>query len=264
MMISLTAPENLDAAVYAINLHLLGSDDWLLVCTGHPDRPLAPGCFEFSSSFNKLIFSFWDDDSSQSWRVTDYQIKSNRLKMRVERQMGQVKALFEIRPAAESKDDERVSLSIRERRRQFEGDLCALVEAEIFGAHIDRSITRRDVWRQLSGIYTRLIIDRRGQKIAGIGVNAGENQTSVDALLGAGIVWFRRASATLRERPLSKLLLFVPHDKGTLIAERLTAIRSAYPIELYEYDEAMQALTPGSSIRPGRFGADIVAKLLLV
>jgi hypothetical protein len=234
--------DELDSALYAINLYLLGGDEWRLVRAGQPDWVLRAGNFDLSASFGKLIFTFWDDDSSQSWRVMSYQLKPHRLQLQVARQMGQVRTTFEIRSIDESKEEEALSLSNRERRRRFEGALCAVVESSFQGARIDRATTSRDDFRQLSGIYTRLIIDWRGRKIAGIGVNPGENQNSIDALLGAGIVWFDRASKALSDS-VRQVYLFAPGGKGTLIAERLTAVDFATKIVLYEYDEEIKTLT---------------------
>jgi len=96
-MITITSQEELDIALYAINLHLLTSCQWRLKIQGKQDVELNGSNFEFSLSFNKLIFSFWTEDTSQSWRVMSYQIKSSTLRMQVARQMGQSRATFEIR-----------------------------------------------------------------------------------------------------------------------------------------------------------------------
>ena len=241
-MITIGTQEELDTALYTVNLHLLANDQWRLRTQGQQDVELNGGNFEFSLSFGKLIFSFWTDDKSQSWRVTAYQIKNNALRLQVARQMGQSRATFEIRPLSETADDQEISLSIKERRRHFEARLAVLVESHFPGCRIERSVTRRDDWRQLSGIYTRLIIDWRGRKLVGIGVNPDESQGNIDGLLAAGIIWFDRASTALRERAPNKLLLFAPEQRATLIAERLTAIKSTPAIELYEYDQEMRDL----------------------
>src|SRR5438045_4141177 len=114
-MINIATQEEIDAGLYTINLHLLGSDIWRLCSAGKPDVVLNAGSFDFSLSFNKLIFSFWTDDTSQSWRVTGYQIKANTLNLRVARQMGQTKATFEIRPNSETMNEEEAALPIKER-----------------------------------------------------------------------------------------------------------------------------------------------------
>jgi len=238
--------EEIDSALYAINLYLLGSDQWRMIRPGQADWILVAGCFDLSSSYGKLIFAFWDEDSAQSWRVMSYQLKSTCLRLQVARQLGQVREIFEIKPI-DAKDEEISLLPGKERRRQFQGAICALIESAFPGARIDRATTYRDDWRQLSGVYTRVIIEWRGRKVVGIGVNSGETQDCVDAVLGAGIVWFDRASAGLGDRLLNKLLLFVPNEKATLIAERLTAINYRAEIVLYEYDDEIKNLT---EVRP--------------
>src|SRR5215471_261195 len=110
-MIIISTQEDLDTALYAINLHLLGGDQWRLCANGHRDVELSGGNFEVSLLFNKLIFSFWNGDTSQSWRVTGYQIKGACLRMQVARQMGQSRASFDIRPFSESIVEEEISLS---------------------------------------------------------------------------------------------------------------------------------------------------------
>src|SRR5947208_81189 len=127
-MITITTQEEIDTALYAINLHLLSNQEWRLRIDGRQDVELNGSNFEFSLSFNKLIFSFWTDDTSQSWRVTGYQIKGTSVRLHVTRQMGQSRATFEIRPLSERDVDEAISLSIKERRRHFELRLSTLVE----------------------------------------------------------------------------------------------------------------------------------------
>jgi len=82
----------------------------------------------------------------------------------------------------------------------------------------------------------------RPRKLVGIGVNPEESQGNIDGLLAAGIIWFDRAQNALRDRAPDKLLLFAPEQRATLIAERLTAIKSHPAIELYEYDQEMRDL----------------------
>src|SRR5882724_1887593 len=135
-MITIGNQEELDSALYAVNLHLLSNDQWRLRIDGRQDVELKDGNFEFSLSFNKLIFSFWTDDTSQSWRVTGYQIKGTAVRLHVTRQMGQSSATFEIRPLSERAEDEEVSLSIKERRRHFELRLSTMVETHLHGCRI--------------------------------------------------------------------------------------------------------------------------------
>src|SRR5258708_12063575 len=109
---------------------------------GRADAELNGGNFEFSLSFNKLIFSFWTDDTSQSWRVTGYQIKGTSVRMQVARQMGQSRASFEIRPISESVNDDDISLPIKERRRHFEARLTTLLQSSFPRFPLHHALTR--------------------------------------------------------------------------------------------------------------------------
>src|SRR5947209_18414740 len=129
-MIELEKTDDLSDAVDAINLLLLESSEWRLLRPNQSEIEMQAGQFEFAIEYQKLIFSFWTDELSQSWRVTRYELRPGRMKLRVSRQMGMVEATFELRAANQAADDEE-TLSTPQRRRKFEQLICALMEANL-------------------------------------------------------------------------------------------------------------------------------------
>jgi hypothetical protein len=222
-------------ARYEIEQFMCRAQQWQCVRDGVPLNSLDGGHVSISFEFGKLIFSFWGDDFAESWRIDDYRITSDRLLLELSRQMGRQCLQLELRP---HNDAEALPTDSGDRRRRFQQILCQIITHIYPGAVISRIATQRDDARQLSGIYTRMIVTVGREQIIAIGVNAQESQCDIDGLLTAAIIWFDRAGIRLDAKP-KRLLLFSPAGQPATMARRLTAIRPPgdVTIELYEVDE---------------------------
>src|SRR5215813_6004858 len=61
---------------------------------------LARGNFEFGVEWGKLIFAWWDEGVSQSWRVTAYEIDRGELRLQATRGMARETTLLTLRDPA--------------------------------------------------------------------------------------------------------------------------------------------------------------------
>ena len=96
-MSHITDNESAAQAKYAIEIALLGGASWQLA-DGHTLLvELERGRYEFSVEWGKLIFAWWDDERSQSWNVTDYEIDATELRLRAVRGLGRETAAFTLR-----------------------------------------------------------------------------------------------------------------------------------------------------------------------
>lgn len=222
-------------AKYEIEHFLCQAQQWSGTRDGMAIAPLDSRCMAVSYEFGKLIFSLWGDDSAESWRIDDYRIAANRLQLQLSRQRGRHRVQLELRPHHRV---EELPTDIRSRRLHFQQQLCQLITQTFPGAVIERVTTQRDDARQLSGIYTRMIVSLGPERLITIGVNAQESQSDIDGLLAAAIIWFDRASRRLDGRA-NRLVLFSPAGHSTRLARLLTVIRPplGVRIELYEFDE---------------------------
>lgn len=212
---------------YELEQFQLGGEFFLF----EDDRPVGvveAGCSSSELSYGKLIFFCWGEGWSRAWRVTSCQVSPHRLLLRCVKNTGRVTSLVELRRG----DVERL-----QSREEYSRKLPSLIESSLPGLNVEKSITARDDRLHLSGAHTRLVLREKGRVIAGISGGAGETQSNIDSMLGAGIVWLD----ALRSRgdPIGRLMIFAPRDRATTLAARLTAVRpSGAEASLYEVDEA--------------------------
>ena len=224
----LTVSEDISRARYELEIYLLGGGFDLY----EDERFISKVESRHSSadvSFGKLILYCWSDGWSRSWRVLRCEITPDRLQLECAKQMGRTLCTVQLRRGE-------TTTETAQSRSEFARKLAAMIESNFSGLSVERAVSKRNDRSHLSGVHARLIIKDRGLSIAGIGVNGQESQANIDATLGAGIIWLdalRRKRATI-----NRLMIFVPRDRATTIATRLTAMRVAgASISLCEVDE---------------------------
>jgi len=224
--------QDLSQAKYEIETFLAANESWKCWREGVFIAELSGANISVTLEFGKLILSVWGEDFSESWKIEEYEIARGRLKLHLSRQLGRLRTLLEFRSHAE---DWQLSEDVHERRREFERVICELIQRKI-DARIERAITERDDFRQLSGVYTRLILEKAGERVIAIAVNPYEAQAEIDGLLTAGLIWLDRANRLRSEKPARRLLLLAPWGKAENIARRMTALgqQEKFTIELHE------------------------------
>jgi hypothetical protein len=227
--------EDLSQAKYEIEAFLSTNERWLCFRDGAAAGEVNLEGASVSVEFGKLILSLWGEDFSESWRVEGYEITSGRLILQLSRQLGRLGAVVEFRSPGEEVES---SGWARQRRSEFEKIVCRLIEGTL-GAKIERVTTHRDAARQLSGIYTRLILNKAGERIVAAAVNSSEAQREIDGVLTAGLIWLDRAGRLRSAKRANRLLLFVPSGKADHVAGRMTALRqdNGLSVELFEVNE---------------------------
>lgn len=203
---------------------------------------LARGNFEFGVEWGKLIFSWWDEGVSQSWRVTAYEIDRGELRLRATRGMGRETTLLTLRDPAKWREIRgRENLPPGERRRRYAETLSRLITKMFNGARVERVTTGS--FRPGSGVgrYARLVLKSDGETVLAIGVGEAESQDGVDGLAAAGLV----ALAAFNEKrdgkdQAKRLWLCLPKGRSQSTVERLTLLdvsRLGAQIECFEVDE---------------------------
>lgn len=212
-------------------------EDDQFVAGVEPDRAAA------DFSYAKLILSCWGEGWSRSWRVTGCEATTGCLRLRCTKRMGRDSCCVVLTRG-------RASRHAALTREDFTSRLAEIIESNFAAMRVERAITARHDPRHLSGVHSRLVINDLGKTVAGIGVGERESQSSVDAALGAGIVWLdvlRRQGASI-----NRLMIFAPLGRATTIATRLTAVRAAgADISLYEVDESEFIARPCAAFDQG-------------
>jgi len=242
MRCDLTTISDLARAQYDLSAFLARRPEWICRLDGWPLMRARGEQIVIAPAFGKLILTLWGEDFSECWRIEAYAIRGDRVILRLARPPRQHPSTLEIHPVEAPADE-----AARERRRAFESTICRMIERQ-WGARIEYAATHRDDARHLSGIYTRMILTRGGERAIAIAVNSGEPQAHVDGLVTAGVIWWECATTSPRGAEARRLLLLAPAGRTETLARRLTVLRRAdQHIELYEVDErrgTLAAVTP--------------------
>ncbi len=227
-------------AKYEIEQALLGDAVWQLWEGEKLITTLTRAAYEFSVEWGKLIFAWWTDESSQSWRVVAYEIADAELHVKAVRGMGRDTVTFTLRDPQRWRARQPEELAVAERRAQF-AELLAQLILEHFGdAKIQRVNVRRKFSQANPSQYVRLLLKRKKESILAIGVNEAEAQADVDGLITAGLAWFAELKT-----PAQKLWLCVPNDRSQTILERLTLLDCGalnLQIECFEVNETARTM----------------------
>lgn len=195
---------------------------------------VTPSRCELEVYYGKLIFSCWTDSWSRSWRVVAYEAELERVRLECTKQMRMATSHLELRRGS-------FLLEMAHSRGEFASTLAGIVENNISGLRVERSVAARDDMQHLSGVHARLVIRDGALTIAGIGTGHFESQSQVDATLGAGLIWLDRLQRG--GRSIERLMVLVPRDRSATIATRATAVEiPGVRLALYEFDETHRTL----------------------
>ena len=187
-------------------------------------------------TYNKLIFSCWGEGWSRSWRVIGCETREHLLRLHCTKQMGRFASVVELRRGAMTGD-------IAATRARLTEKLAALIEANLPGITVESVTLRRDDYRHLSGVHTRLLLKERQVAIAAVAIGQNELLAHIDATLSAGIIWLNELRN--RGRRVNQLMIFLPAKCALPIASRLVYLHlEGVTIRLYEIEEDQQRITP--------------------
>jgi hypothetical protein len=203
---------------------------------------LARGNFEFGVEWGKLIFAWWDEGVSQSWRVTAYEIDGGELRLRATRGMGPETTLLTLRDPAKWREIRgRENLPLGERRRRYAETLARLITKRFNGARVERVTIGPFRPRPGVGRYARLVLKSDVETVLAIGVGEAESHDGVDGLLAAGLVVLAAFNEKRDGKDQAKRLwLCLPKGRSQTTMERVTLLdvsRLGAQVECFEVDE---------------------------
>jgi hypothetical protein len=251
MRIMTTLSDNEDSAKarYEIEREMIDSAEMSLFIGDVQAATLARGNFEFSVEWGKLIFAWWDEGVSQSWRVTAYEIDRGELRLRVTRGMSRETAMLTLRDPAKWREmRERENLPFGARRRAYAETLSRLITKSFDGIRIRRATIGP---RSGMGRYARLVLKSGGETVLAFGASGAESQPCIDGVIALGLVGFAAFNENRDENDRAKSLWFcLPKGRSQTAMERVTLLDVSHlgaRIDCFEVDEGGEEMT---NIRP--------------
>ena len=246
-MITIADQESAASAKYELESAWLGAESWQLLVGGVPVLTLSRQNCELSVEWGKLIFAWWDQDYSQSWRILAYEIVGSEVRFRATRGLVRETTVLVLRDQrGEPALPEVENLDQTERRRRYGPWLAKLLSAKVEGARVRRVTVGADRARSLPGRYARLSVRLGRETIFVIGVNGAESQPEIDAILTAGLAWLAGANQDRDSKRRAQRLWFcLPAGRARTALERLTLIETSHleaQIECFEVDERRSEL----------------------
>lgn len=219
-------------ARYELERALLANTEWQL---RHEEIMLAElrgNDHEFSVEWGKLIFAWWNETHSQSWRVVGYEITAAEIHLRVTRNFGRDLTTLTLRNSAHWQPA--AVLNAQQQRSSYAQTLAQLLRRHFHQPQL----------KPLSVIagYARLLMHAQKEIALVIGVGATETQETIDGVVAAGLSWL----ASLRVSAL-RLCFCVPSERSQTVIERLSLLNRqplGARLECWEVDEQAGSLTP--------------------
>ncbi len=242
IVIPITDNEEATRARYEIERAVFDGAERQLLAGDVVVATLPRGNFEFSVEWGKLIFSWWNEEASQSWRVVAYEVDRAELRLQAARGMAREMAILTLRdPVKWRQAREFENLPLGERRKLYAKLLAQLITSKFEGSRVQRATTGADRSRAVAGRYARLLAKVGGEATLVIGVSRAESQADVDGVIAAGLVWLAGFNEGREEKRKVKRLWFcLPQRRSQTAIERLTLIDASHrgaSIECFEVDE---------------------------
>jgi hypothetical protein len=213
---------------------LVCARDAVIIEDGAVVFDLAQAKYSISGERNKCLLHLWSDERNFVRRVLDAEVKSETLRLAVQR-LGQSKST-KLEICRER--DRRTPTAKRAARVAYQRVLQRVLQRRFAGFTVDRLSTSMDLERSFGPVYARGLLHRGQSAFAVLGVNAQETQGSIDAALTFGILWLDACRiAKSGKFVVEGLKLFLPAGASALTRERMAHLNAAAKWQLYELEE---------------------------
>lgn len=247
-MLSITNNETAAEARYAIERAMFDIAEWQLLVGDVQAAIITRDNCELSVEWGKLIFAWWDDQRSQNWRVTAYELDEAELRLQVMRGLKNEITTLTLRNQTRWQEKvEFENLELAERRKLYAQTLAEMFAGGFFNAKIRHVTTGADHSHSVPGRYARLVLKLRGETVLAIGATEAETQTDIDGIIAAGLIWLAGFNQQRDAKQKAKRLLFcLPAGRSQTAIERMTLLDTTHldaRIECFEIDERCHELS---------------------
>lgn len=250
---NLAAVENAERTIRTL---LNSHTEWFLAQDGRAPVAVDKSEFDFSLAHQHLIFSSWTERGSQTWRITAWEWKGEKLVLEATRRMRGEVAKLELVPRASAKA---LVASIAAARQARCEKLAHLVAQTLvcdssgenhrltsmpLSAKIERATLSPGMRRDQPGRYARIILRLPHERLAVTATVAQSDARNADSLFSSALLWFLRIQSQPKRPPLERMLMIVERDVLEAARQRHALLRDSLRqrIELIEIDQAWQQL----------------------
>lgn len=173
---------------------------------------------------SRLVLSCWTEKGSRSWRILSWHWNGQILYLEASRRMGAERPVIELIPRASAAAVAATIRAARQVRCNRLAQLACLVSPE---TKIERSSLSPGIRRGQPGRYARIILRRKRERIAVTGCVTSSHGSSVDALLSASLLWFKRTSERVRAPYVEQLWLITSDEVLHPLFNRLLLLRES-------------------------------------
>jgi len=221
-----------DSLAQAVSDFLAGSRGAVVLENGAVLFDLAQSKYSISGESNKCLLHLWSSERNIVRRVLDAEIKSQTLRLAVQR-LGQTRPT-KLEICRER--DRRTPNARRAARVAYQRTLHRALVRGFPGYAVSRLSTAMDLEQSFGPIYTRGLLRQGQSAYAVLGVNEEETQAAMDAALTFGILWLDSCRQSQAGKMVVEgLKLFLPAGCSALTRERMGRLnRSAAKWQLYE------------------------------
>jgi hypothetical protein len=247
MMIPVTGSKAAAEGKYNLESIIYDEGGWHLFVGDTMIAPLDRYNSELSVQWGKLIFAWWDNEHSQSWRVIAYEIDDSNIYLQVSRGMARNTTTLTLRNSLRWEELQRFNnLILPERRKLFLRLLARTVAAQFDDVTIMRATKGADRSRSVPGKYARLTLKKKGEIILVIGASSAETQANVDGVAAAGLIWLVNFNRDKEPKLQARQIWFcLPPGNSRTVTERLALINTGClgaGIACFEFDERHEEL----------------------
>jgi hypothetical protein len=248
---SITDEASASTARYAIEQQLAApvSRAWELWIDDQSFGLLAPDAYEFSVEWGKLIFAWWNETHSQNWRVLHYATSLGEIRLRATRGWGHALTNLVLRDQVAwqaAQAEQHAPLTVK--RQSYAESLPLWLTKHFPTARIERVLSCKRRQRHWAIGYVKVRMRIGAENVFAIGVSADEEQSTIDGIVAAGLVWLSEANGVRQSEDRARRLIFcVPEQHATTILERLTFLSAQHceaRLECLTVNQTSGELTP--------------------
>jgi hypothetical protein len=129
-------------------------------------------------------------------------------------------------------------------REEFRGRLARLLAHRFPDETVESLSVAPDLEHSLSGCYVRGMMRRGPLGWAILGVSESESPQVQENILTFGLLWLERVRQSARKASVAGLRLFLPEGAGRISCQRLAALDSSTPVEVYEIRRTLEEVVP--------------------